>query len=376
MQFNMRRTVLLLTLVLLAAPLAAQDWAGRGRALGKVVDEQGNPVEGAKVTLHLPGFPEAGPEPLLTDKKGRWSYLGLDNGAWAVVIEKEGFITSEGSFSVNEFGTARPLKIELQRNPFDAVAAGQALIDEGRYEEARQKFLEVLPEMDGHQQAQLHALIGNTHYAENAYAKAREEYQQALPGLTEGERTSVLLRLGDSYMQEGQYDKAREAYESTVEQLGPDGRSQVLLAIARSYDQEGSRDEAIAAVERILEGNPNDIQALQLIADLLSRQGREDEAQAYLDRVPEGAELPADMLLNQGIRFYNDQKLDEALVNFERVIRQDSALADAYYYRGLVYLNRGENEPAIADFKKLLELAPDSQYASDAKQFLEYLESE
>jgi len=376
MSSTARKLALSLALLLLAVPALAQDWAGRGRAVGKVVDQQGNAIEGAKITLHLPDRPEDGPEPLYTNKKGRWSYLGLDNGTWVVVIEKEGYVTSEGSFQVNEFGTAKPLTTKIKKNPFDSVRVGQDLIDQGKYAEARDKLREALPDMDEHQQAQIGALIGNTYYEEGNYAEAAQAYQDAMTNLSPEEQTSIRLRLGDCHLQQGQFDKARSVYRDAMSSLGPEGQQQVLLAIARTYDQQGDRDQAIASVRKILEISPDNVQALQLIADLLSRQGKEDEAQKYLDQIPDSEELPADMLLNQGIRFYNNQKLDQALDNFDRVVRQDPSMADAYYYRGLVYLNKSDNEKAIADFKKLLELAPDGQYSSDAKQFLEYLESQ
>lgn len=371
------RALLCLALIsVVAAPLPAQDWVGRGRAHGQIVDQQGNPVEGAQVTLHLPDRPDAGPEPETTGSKGRWAFGGLTGGTWTVVIEKEGYITSRGTISVNEFAPVQPVKIELERNPFAGIQEGQDLIDQERYAEAREKFQEVLPEMDEHQQAQLRALIGTTHYQEGDYGAAAEAYEEALPGLSLEERTSICLRLGDAYLQLGRHQEARDAYQAGLEGLGPEGRSQVLLAVARTYDTEGDRERAIETVERILEERPEDVQALQLIADLLSREGREEEAQAYLDRIPEDQALPADMLLNQGIRFYNDGDLDDALANFDRVIRQEPENSDAYYYRGLAYLGKGENAAARADLEKHLELAPDSPYAADVEQFLEYLRSQ
>lgn len=366
----------LLGAVALAVPAVAQDWIGRGRAHGRVVDENEEPVQGAKITLHLPGRPDAGPEPETTDKNGRWSFGGLAGGNWTVVIEAEGYVTSEGSFAVNEFAVAQPLQVQLQKNPFSGIQEGQDLIDQGRYQEARARFQKVLPDMDPHQQAQLNALIGTTYYEEGNYQEALTAYETALPGLTPEEQLSVRLRLGDSYLQLGQHDKARATYEQALEGLGGEGRTQVLLAIARSYDVQGDREAAIDTVERILEAEPQNVQALQLIADLLGRAGREDEAQSYLDRIPETEALPADMLLNQGIRFYNNGSMDEALENFDRVIDQDPSIADAYYYRGLVYLGKEQNAQAKADLQKHLELAPNSQYAGDVKQFLEYLESQ
>ncbi len=371
-----------LVLMLAALPATAQDWVGRGRANGRVTDQSNSPIAGAKITLHLPGRPDAGPPPLTTDKRGRWSYLGLTGGVWTVVIQAEGYKDSEGTFKVDEFHPSKPVVIQLEKNPFDVIQQGQDLIDQGKYDEARTKFQAVLSDMDDHQKAQVHALIGTTYYAQKSFEQARSEYEKALPGLEDSEKTGVLLRLGDSYAQQGESAKAREVYEQSLAGLPPESQTQVLLAIARSYDQEGNREQAIASVKRILDASPDNIQALQLIADLLSREGKEEEAQTYLDRIPETAELPPDMLLNQGIRFYNEStkegsqdKLKMAMENFQRVIRQDPKMADAYYYRGLVYLNGGDNEHAKADFEKLLELAPDSQYAKDAKEFLKYLES-
>ncbi len=371
-----------LLMLLATLPAAAQDWAGRGRASGQVTDQDGHPIQGAKITLHLPGRPDAGPEPVTTNKKGRWSFLGLTGGTWSVVIEAEGYKDSEGTFQVDEFNPTKPLVVKLEKNPFDLVQQGQDLIDQGKYDEARARFEKALPDMDAHQQAQIRALIGTTYYQQKSFDQARGEYEKALPGLEAQEKTGVLLRLGDSYSQQSQFAKAREVYEQALSALPPDSQAQVLLAIARSYDQEGNREKAIETVKRILERSPDNVQALQLIADLLSREGKEEEAQTYLDKIPETAELPPDMLLNQGIRFYNEstkegdeKKLEQAMDNFQRVIRQNPNMGDAYYYRGLVYLNQGKDDLAKADFEKLLELDPNSQYAKDAKDFLKYLES-
>jgi|GEM_PF-685786 len=371
-----KTTLSLVLFLVLAIPVTAQDWAGRGRASGRVLDPDNNPVAGAKVTLSLPGRPDAGPKPLTTDKKGRWSYLGLAGGSWHVTIEAEGYKISEGNFNVDEFQVTKPLVINLTPNPYAAITEGQGLIDQGKYDEARAKFEKVLPEMPPPQQAQIHALIGSTYYEQRQYPAAVQEYEKALPDLSDKDAVSVRLRLGDAYLQQKQYDKARSTYEATLSTLGAEGREQVLIAIARSYDMQDRRDDAVKTLQRILEKDPQNVRALQLIADLLSRSGKEEEAQKYLDQIPDTEELPADMLLNQGIRFYNQQKLDQALSNFQRVIKQDPSNGDAYYYRGLVYLAQSKNAEAKTDFEKLLQLEPDSQYASDAKQFLDYLDKQ
>jgi hypothetical protein len=73
----------------LCAPASAQDWKGRGRAQGRVVDEAGEPIAGASVRLYT-GLGKSGPAPFLTNKKGSWSHLGLKLGMWTVEITAEG----------------------------------------------------------------------------------------------------------------------------------------------------------------------------------------------------------------------------------------------------------------------------------------------
>jgi hypothetical protein len=65
-----------LAMVLLAAPVAAQDWKGMGRLEGRVLDPDGKPIEGATVKLDLPER-GGGPAPLTTDKKGKWAVGGV-----------------------------------------------------------------------------------------------------------------------------------------------------------------------------------------------------------------------------------------------------------------------------------------------------------
>ena len=69
----------LLLLIVGITPLVAQDWAGKARVSGRVVDMDGNPIVGATIILRMDTEdPQSGPEPFQTKKGGRWSYLGLD----------------------------------------------------------------------------------------------------------------------------------------------------------------------------------------------------------------------------------------------------------------------------------------------------------
>jgi tetratricopeptide (TPR) repeat protein len=317
----------LLAALLLAVgvPLWGQSWAGKGRLQGQVTDESGKKVQGAKVVLrkdvtdHVDEKAD-GPKPILTDKNGKWSVLGLAQGDWGILIEKEGYMLSEGRVKVNEssFGPPQPINVTLKVIPKEVM-----------------------------QQAEKQSETGQ--------AKAS-------------------LEQGNALLQQGKYGEARAAYEAGMAKL-PDTslHPAILRAIADTYNKEGKTDQAVATLKKALEFAPQDPVTLQLMVNLLAAAGREAEAKTYMEQLPEGTTVDPAVLLNLGIKAFNEGKMDQAFAEFDRVAKQNPSLPDVYYYRGLVYLNQGKNAEAKADFQKLLELDPNHANAAEAREFLKDL---
>ena len=313
------------SLLLSGLPAAAQSWAGRGRLQGEVTSEDGKPVEGAKVTLRKgdgPVAPEAdGPKPVMTNGRGKWSILGLTQGAWGVLIEKEGFQTSEGQVQVNEFGINPQIRVKLVSGAAQAPGAGAQ--------------------------------------------------QPAAP--SEGELALSAIERGNALLQQEKYAEARAEYEKAIAGLEPVNHPPLLRGIARTYYQEKKGDQAIATLKKALEIKPDDVESLRLISNLLVAEGREPEAQAYMARLPQGETVDPGTLLNVGIKYYNEGKLQEALAQFDRVAQENPKLADAFYYRGLAQLGLNKSAEAKADFQKVLELDPQHPKAAEVKDFIESL---
>jgi len=366
-----------LPLLVVIAPLAAQDWAGKARVSGKVEDMDGNPVVGATITLRQdPNDPNSGPEPFQTKKGGRWSFLGLDGGNWGIRIEADGYLPSDGSFVANPFQPLVIPAITLERNPSATVDEGDTLMEAHDYDAALAKYLEALPALDGEGKARVGIRIGNAYLQQGDYPAARSEYQQALQGLEPAdERYYIHLQIGTTYQLEGNHQAARAAWEEAMPLADDAGQVDLLMRIGKSYDTEGNRNGAIDTLKRALEITPADENLIQIAADLMMREGLEDEAWEYLERLPEGTILPADMVLNLGIRFYNEGKMTEAKEYFDQAVAENPDLADAYYYRGLIYLNLENNDQALADFRKLLEIDPSNEHQTEVKEFMEFLET-
>ncbi|GAI76300.1 unnamed protein product, partial [marine sediment metagenome] len=67
-----------------------QGGRGKGRLKGKVLDENGNPIENAKIVFTSIRFQDLSFE-TTSDKKGKWAYIGLGSGMWRVSVTAEGY---------------------------------------------------------------------------------------------------------------------------------------------------------------------------------------------------------------------------------------------------------------------------------------------
>jgi tetratricopeptide (TPR) repeat protein len=331
MRYKYLVSILLLALLAASLPAAAQSWAGQGRLQGEVRDEQQKPVEGATIILRKGtervDAAKDGPKPILTDKRGKWSILGLAGGPWGILIQKEGFMPSEGQVPVNEYSIAQPLIVTL-KNPPKAVQ-----------EKAKEPSKNALAKAAIEQ--------GNTDLTAGKYADARVNFEKGL---------------------------------SLLESPDPALKLSIERTIAKTYYEDKQPDKAIEVLKKSLETAPNDPDTLQLLVNLLVAQNKEEEAKVYMAKLPQGAKIDPVARLNIGIKAYNEgskgnnpKKIEEALKQFDQVVQENPGMAEAYYYRGLVYLNMNKTKEAKADFQKLLEIDPKNQYANDAREFLKSL---
>ena len=272
-------------LLVCVLPAIAQDWTGRARMRGNVVDEAGQPVVGAMVTLKLR---EGGPEPLVTDNKGEWAYLGLASGSWIILVEMEGYVPAEAEI---------PLR-QADKGKTPVIMTLRALT----------------PEM----------------------------LAQANPAVAH-------LEAGNAFLAEEKPAEARAEYEAALETLDAESHAYVYLTIARTYYLEKNLELTEATLRKVLELEPDNVDGLKLLSNLLISSGRETEAQEFMARLPEGEELPADAYLNVGIDLYNSGDLDGALVEFDEAAGLYPDDPQVYYYRGLVLIAQGYTVLEAAD---------------------------
>lgn len=186
---------LMVSSVLAAAPLTAQDWKGMGRLAGKVTDADGKPIVDAVVKLDMP--PRGGTT-LKTDKKGRFAIGGILHGQWHIDIAAEGYGPKSIAFQVTEESGRVPITVKLDKvvpkgpdpEVLAAVQKGDAAYKEGKYAEARTEYEKVMalkPDLA----ATLHELIARCYSQEANYTKSLEHLQHLL----DADPTNVNLRI-------------------------------------------------------------------------------------------------------------------------------------------------------------------------------------
>ncbi len=293
-----------------SATLFAQDWRGKARIDGRVVNEKGEGIAGAKLSLRRNG---AGPD-VVTDKRGRWAYLGLSGGEWNIDIEAPGYLPRKTSVRLSEIDRLPPMDIRLEAAPPPEPTPEAAM--------PKNAAPEVIPMLER----------GNRLLEQKDFAGARAEYEKALAVIPDN---PIILR-----------------------------------AVAQTYYGEKKIDEAIATLKRVVELDGNDTTALLLLANLQLEKGNLEEGKAAFAKLPPDAIKDPAVYVNLGILLLNRKKPEDAWGYFDQAVRLAPTDADSYFYRGLTALQLKRKPEAKADLQKYLELAPDGAQAADAKDLV------
>lgn len=199
-----RTVVALFAAALLASSAMAQP-RGNAKLTGKVVDEQGQPLENVLVTATMTG--QSDTLSGKTDKKGEWRIEKAANGEWKVEVSKEGLATATEMVEVKG-DKAPPLNVTLKKavDPMVAVNAklqeAATLAQAGKIPDARKIYEDLLAKYP--QIYQLEGFIARTYAAENNVPMAMQHLKVNL----EKEPNNVELKLFQAELMMESGDKA------------------------------------------------------------------------------------------------------------------------------------------------------------------------
>lgn len=305
---NSNRGTVVLAVVFAMAAVDAH--AQRGSLRGKLVDEDGKPLEGVECSIELSGG--GGRSSSVTSKDdGQFVKGGMQPGTYTIECEKEGF---------------RPLTLATQVSAFDQAYLGERVM------------YRLQPgELSETEHARATELLAKFNMASDS-----EDHQTTLTSLQElakmmPDNPEIEFNMGGTYEKMGELDKAVEHYRRAAE-LKPDFYD-AWIAAADILGKREQWAEAAAAMKKGL-----DLKATDPIA-----------------------------LFNYSVYAQNAGDLESAKWGLEKTLEVDPGRALAHYQLGLIAVNEGENEAAVAHLEKFLELAPDHAQAEAAKQVIEAL---
>lgn len=320
------RTFSKLSLIILASFLfvsyaIAQAGRGRARIGGVVEDEEGNSIESAKIAIHLLENEEVKRE-TTTDKKGKWSIIGLGTGGWRVTASADGYYTAYVDIYIRQLEKMAKItltlkKIEQSDKPTIENEASLNLIEKA-----------------------------NQLYEERKYNEALVSFEQFLE--KNPDAYQVHLSIGDCYREKEELDKAIEEYNRVLEQ-------------AKNDDLMGKKMAA---------------KALAGIGECYMRKEDFEEAQNFFKQSIENYPGNEILAYNVGEIYFSNQKIDEAIHYFELAIQIRPEWSDPYLKLGYAYLNKADNVKAIENFEKFLKLEPDSERSLSVKNIIDYLKKQ
>ncbi len=171
----------------------------------------------------------------------------------------------------------------------------------------------------------------------------------------------------------GRHDEAIEKFKAAIEMAPSCFDCHFNIGVA--YMAKKDEKAAEAAWKQALEVKADYAEALNALSTLYNNQKRFDEAAAMSGKAAAagGGAGNADATFNQGIILWNQGKIAEAKAKFEETIKMNASHADAHFQLGMALLNEGKLPEAVAAFESYLKLAPEGQYAAQAKGMIAQL---
>lgn len=410
-----KAALLAATLVLVSA--AAVFAAAEARLLATVVDEDGNPVEGAEATLtsSAAGFEMTA----TTDRKGRFRMMIVDatHPPYTLVLVKEGYHEVEGEVDIRAGGTNRPefvlpkvqmveveeeAPLEGSSEAIELFNAAATLYNQGDRAGAIAKFEEALALDDDFVDAL--RLLADLHLAGGNAARAlelAERWNQLEPGKAEAalirfdalieldrseeaaalvpallesapgaELSRRLYNLGAETQRKGDEEAAITWMEQAVE--ADPSFVEAWSALASLRLAESLHEGAIDAAAQVLAARPDDVEALTVQYEAHKALGNGERAEELLAQMGATSTDP-DVLYRKGVAMFNASNVEGAVATLRQALEQEPDLAGAHYTLGLALLGQGANAEARQHLERFLELSPDHADAPTARQMLEYL---
>ncbi len=320
-----RRIILVLFVLFICVSLSLLEGQVRGmaRISGKVLDEAENPIPDATVlvkSIEIAGKrTEKFEKTLTTDDDGEWKLTGLPSGWVKIDVSAPGFIPTSKNVEVSQINVNPQIVLYLKKaeeflgqeeDTSGIFSEGNALFEEGKYDEAITSYLEFLE-------------------------KNPSAYQ-------------VRFNIGNCYREKKELDLAQKEFDAVLEKAnmeeGPEAlkvQAKALAAIGELYVIRDEIEKAREYFAKSLERNPQDEILAYNVGEILFSNAKMDEALEYFTMAATIKPNWADAFLKLGYVYLNKTEYDKAKENFNKFLEIDPEHPQAQSVRGILdYLEK------------------------------------
>jgi Tfp pilus assembly protein PilF len=300
-----RAALMAAAVALLCAPL----FAAEGKVGGVVVDENGSPVSGAKITITTPKQKDFTSEQT-SDESGRFA-TSVPNAKWeyGIRVERDGFSPSQ-----TETPSANGNLSITMHPPFPGTAPPPP------------------PKVD--------------------------------PGIAAYNDGVELIQKGDKAGAEKKFDEAVAAK--------PD-LPQAWKVISQLAYERKDYAKALSAGRKVLELDAKDKDLYGILMDAAQKTGDTASAADYKKKFVEANADNPEVNYNAGVESYTAGDYTAATASFAKAVHLKPDMANAYFWMAMSEYNQKSYGASRRDFQKYLELAPRGDQADNAKKMLEAL---
>ncbi len=297
----------LLAVLAASSFVAAQDWKGKGRLGGIVLDQAGAPIEGVRVKLFSLKAQEG--IDVKTDKSGRWMAAWIRSGGWNLDFEKVGYMPKKLVVEISENKKNPDVEIKLEK------VEGLVLTDE---------IKDLLTR-------------GNDFFDKNDYAGALAVYEELLVKYPDA--YPVYLNIGNCHFAQEKYDLAEEYYLKLLEK---DPKSvNALIAVGNCYANRGDAAKAQEWYGKVEFEKIEDATVLYNLGTIYYNNAKFEDALKFYRKAVEVQKDSTDALYQLGLTYLNLQKNAEAIDAFESFLKIDADSEKAAQVKGfLEYLKK------------------------------------
>ena len=291
----LRITVALLMALTLSAAASAQS-RGKLRLTGKVLNEAGQPVDGADVRAAKKGEAEPEIRATKTNKSGEWTLAGLAAGEWVIEAMKDG-VGATVTEKLTEDVASKTVTITFGKTAAPGAAAPAApdpateinaadaeaikLAKEGKIAEARKIYEDLLAKYPTVHQ--LNAMLAQMYAAENNVAKASEHVKIALE--KEPANVDYLMLHAELLMEAGDKEGAQKILDAIDISKIKNPRAFINSAIHKiNTGDKVQAEQAVELLTKLMAQFPNDPLLLYLRARAYIAGTKLVEAKADLEK--------------------------------------------------------------------------------------------